>query len=481
MKDKIGDNRIAKIIILSVIGILFYLMIYGDEWICMEKDSYSYINPTGRVGVMLGYPLFLFLHKLIAGEYYLNLVIITQAALAIICTMVFTMYLENTFQLRFWETIFIYLLCMLPFSIYLPQSNITHQILTEGITYALFYIYFVCCLEYLDKKRKKNLATVIVITMLLSMIRSQLLFLYIVTLGLFVYAEWKKEEKKKFFKAVVSFVLGSICMVASIFCVYKIQNIFANNVVPLIMAEKENSDGIIGKEEQTQEESFSQFLHVVMIRGFLEMEEEDENLFETEEKQELFRRIYQVLDEEKCLSSYVEEGLYMWKDLFKGDIVSVAGKEINTFLEENPDTSFTKSSIVFEFGLKIIFKHFGRFIYHTCRILLVGFMASVFFQIDKIYLLCHIITIFLFLFAFSILFIMYKKKIDERAVALLGFTLFYLVIMVGVISIVFFTLQRYMVYAMGIFYISIYICLRQMWIKREQLRRWNENKGNFNQ
>ena len=136
---KLRERRFNKsvFITLFLLGIFFYFL--PGEWIKLEKDSTAYLMGVWRQDVMPVYPFFLNVLKNIFGEtLFLNYVVILQSLLAVISTMVFVVVLQKQFRLTGYECILLYLLSMLPFSIYLPECGITHQIMTEGITYALF-------------------------------------------------------------------------------------------------------------------------------------------------------------------------------------------------------------------------------------------------------------------------------------------------------------------------------------------------------
>ncbi len=115
-------------------------------------------------------------------------------------------------------------------------------------------------------------------------------------------------------------------------------------------------------------------------------------------------------------------------------------------------------------GLTLLKAHFGRFLYHTVMMLPQAFICTVFFQIERIYLLCHLVTLFLYLSAVALMIWAYKDKgagkaYGEFMCCVLGTNL----VMVLVISLVFFGQQRYLVYNFGIFYIAYFLLLMRLW------------------
>ena len=186
-------------------------------------------------------------------------------------------------------------------------------------------------------------------------------------------------------------------------------------------------------------------------------------MFQSAEMKEIFNRIYTVVDKEKSRYVYARQDLYMWKDLVKDKIPAYAYVKIKQYLTENPEVDLKPAGIMNELGGKVLFHHFGRYLYHTCRVMISSFISSIFFQVERVYLLCHIITLILFLMAVAGCIMIVKKKKNIQIAEFTGMTVGYIVIMVVVTNLVFIGLQRYMVYGMGIFYCNMYLQMKEIW------------------
>ncbi|MBD5521493.1 MAG: hypothetical protein HDR03_09785 [Lachnospiraceae bacterium] len=464
-----------QILVLTVIGIVFYLCL-GQEWITLEDDSPSYMYPSGQQGVMPVYPLFLYILKRVFGQnLYLDAAVVIQSILAIICTIIFVLYLQKQFQFNFAEAILLYIASMLPFSIYLPESGITHYILTEGLSYALFYLYFIFLMQYIFEKKTKWLLCTMTMSVFMESTRSQLIFLMAITAAAFIGVEFAKHKEcngiKKAAKTVLNIMIGAIGAIVMVMLVYKIYGFYLKYQMPVI--EKYNqAEATAGTESSNttnsstvksgNQRSTSQFTTLIVIRGVYEIDEGDIALFDTVEMQEIFQRVFTAIDEKQYRYVYARQDLYMWKDLVIDRISLVVSQEINAYLEENPDVSLNVQQVRRELGMKILLRHFDRYLYHSLRLMISSFIASVFFQIEKIYLLCHIIT--LLLFAIDIIGIIYcLKRSGRKKVAVFALTtLVSIFLMVIIINLVFVGFQRYMVYAMGIFYCSLYLLAKEV-------------------
>ena len=98
MKLNIKSNsEKGKYILIIVLGIVFYIILAGKQWVAIEDDSIFYMNPTGNEGVMPGYPFFWAMHKWMFGIRNLDIAVITQGILALVCTLLFVLYLERRF------------------------------------------------------------------------------------------------------------------------------------------------------------------------------------------------------------------------------------------------------------------------------------------------------------------------------------------------------------------------------------------------
>lgn len=433
-KNRNKDILTYGIMLLS--GLCFYLI--PGKWLSIEDDTIAYLSPGGREGVMPGYPAFLaFLKGILGEQYFLHGAVIVQSLLAVVCTFLFVLMLKKQFKLNGIESILLYLLSMLPFSIYLPEVGITHQIMTEGITYAIFYLFFIAVIKAVWTLDYRWFLGSEAAAVFLGLTRSQLLLLQATCLGVFIWMSIRKFGKKS-----LKVGAGLLILLAAVVAVggSKIQNFT------------------------------SQFDTVLMARGFYEADEEDVELFDDEIMKDIFIRTYQLADEAGHRYEYAEQGLYMWQDLVYDGMNKYVVQAIEEYNTEHQENKIQEGRPIWrKLGWKVLWKHFDRYLYHTIRLMMPSFIATVFFQIRPIYLLCHLVTLGLYLISILGCIIIYRKNGDKKAVELLSMILCIMIIMVIMVNLLFIGLQRYMVYGMGIFYCSIYLAGREiylMWKKK---------------
>ena len=230
----------------------------------------------------------------------------------------------------------------------------------------------------------------------------------------------------------------------------------------------------------------SQYVSLIFSRGMYEADSEDAYLFEDEIVRGLYVALYEAVDEEKQRYVYAQNGLWMWKDIVGG--VGQVGKTClrvpSLYYAENyPEIvlsdqySEIRNAHLTLIGITLLKAHFGRFLYHTFMMLPQAFICTVFFQVGPIYLLCHLVTLFLYLSALALMIREFiDRKADQKCAEFMALILGSNVVMVIVISLVFFGQQRYLVYNFGAFYISYYLLLRELWNGhiRDKARKWRK-------
>ncbi|MDE6213093.1 MAG: hypothetical protein K2M70_06415 [Lachnospiraceae bacterium] len=480
---------------LALLALAAFLLLGSREPVLFD-DSGAYMRVRRVEGVMPIYPLFLLLNQYVFGlESYLYAVVIEQAVLAAGCVVLFVRVVRDGFGLKYWESYLLLFLTLLPFTVDMPQSMVSQQILTEGIAYALFYLFMILLLKAVWTKRYTWIAGAFGMAAVLSMVRSQLQILFGVCGIIFLYVVCKRracEKKLHFLARVAGGLLGCLCIclvgiliIAEITAGYRelvksdgSLRIFAMKVQSpeAYEAKKEAGEDAQGeKAEELVNKGFttSQYVSLIFSRGMYEADPEDVELFEDEVVRGLYTALYQAADAEEERYTYARTGLWMWQDIVGG--IGKVGKTCfmtpsEYYVENCPEIiasdhfSDTRNAHLQHIGITLIKAHFGRFLYHTLMMLPQAFICTVFFQIRPIYLLCHLMTLFLYLSAMALMIWGYVDwKADHRCAEFMALVLGSNVVMVIVISLVFFGQQRYLVYNFGVFYVAYYLLLRELW------------------
>lgn len=473
---------------------LFAFLFLGADGYVLFDDSGSYIDFLKYVeGVMPVYPLFLCANRVLFGEaVYLNIVIIEQALFAAFCIILFTHVIRKQFALKYWEAYGIYALSLLPFTTDMPDAMTTQEILTEGIAYAAFYLFMALLLKTVWTKDIKWIIGLFFMTLFLAATRSQLQILFGVCGIIFFYILFTR-KKLTAKRAIVSLVVGLLgCILISligVWCTNRISGayqVMVRNTGIKIELEKsgiKESAELMAQEQDTGETDTaatdaskekpaltSQYVSLLFSRGMYEADYKDYELFQSDELRDLFLYFYQVADENECLYTYAQSGLWMWKDIVGG--IGSVGAKCFYAVDGNVD-----SQDMLVIGLTLLKEHMLRFLYHSLMLLPQAFICTVFFQIEKIYLLCHLVTLFLYLSALALMIWAFAdKKVDRAYAEFMAAVLGTNMVMVVIISLAFFGQQRYLVYNFGIFYMIYFLLVLQWWklYGKNWLQKWRK-------
>lgn len=497
LNDEKKMNIISWTIVLLV-GMMICL--FFGEWLCVEDDSASYILDERREGVMPIYPFFLMLMRLFVGDLnYLNVVVLIQGLLAIFCTLYFVVIIQKQIHFSYFDRIVVYVVCLLPYAVNLPEISSPHVILTEGLTYPLFYLYFAFLLKTVWKQSYLWFTIMYMMSIIMALVRSQMLFLLIISLCVFGYLCLRRSRKKyKLATVLLALVIMAVGFLGGYKFIYKITDCYSRmpslkeavitEELAEIVEESEQQQqqivetkhqNAVGQPNPNVQETNSQITSLLIIRGFFEAEEDDYQLFDNEMVRYVFQKAYKMAQEEERLYNYARKDLYMWKDIIYDRMGVFIYNAINQYDLEHPgERTVSRDSIQKEIGIKLIVHHLGRYIYHTIRLMIPSFISSVFFQIEPIYLLCHFITLVLYLAAIGISIYGICREKNKYIVQGMISVLFFNAMMVGIINAVFVGHQRYVIYGMGVFYCFMYLGCKEIaiewsgrFLKQERKRR----------
>lgn len=471
----------VEIIILLAIGVVAYLFL-GNEWYHIDGDSEWYLGLYNGEGVMPLYQLFLYLIRILVGnDYILYAAPLFQSIIAMMCTMVFSIFVQRIFRLKLLELILIYLLCMAPFLIYLPDFGVTHNIMTEGVSYSLFYLFFVCILNAIYNRNLLSYVWLFVITQFMALTRSQLIITILFS-GLVCSFMFLKNINNHFWHHKIKRIIGAsgvflLWMAIGLVSVFGIRKLYFEIVSDIKSGEVEQVatiNHVSIDEKVIKRISLSgQFNTSLKIKSYYEANREDVNLFSEDYEKELFLMIYDALDEHEYLHDYARKDLYVWIDYTQDRIPIVEREVVNEYIAQHPGVVPNgNNTIGTKFAYTLLKKHWPQILKHSARIMLMSVVASVFFQIEPIYLLCHFIAIFLYLLLIVGTIIIKKMNdmIYKFSLSVLGFE----IVLIVLTNLMLNGVQRYVVYGMGVFYIALYL------IARELFMRYRNNDTNNN-
>ena len=430
MKKK--DSRLFDLLLI-IIGIFFFFFI-GEKGYVLSRDSEIYINGYYGTTVMPLYIFFMDCLKFIFGtQAYLNVAILIQGVLAIAASIFLSKYLQKIFNLQLWQVLIVYVLSFLPYAYSLPTHIATHEIMTEGVAFSIFYFFFVFYFDGIREMNWLKFGISEVISILLIFIRSQLLILVpaLIVGGSILFVRKCKVSYKK------------IGMLIGIFSVLILGGFF--------VIKSTNSINLFRFLDGTQ------IADALVGRTIYISDKEDIKLFQDKDVQGAFQVLYDFADDNNQRYTYnTESGKARFDKITEG--VNFITRDSWMLLVDYCETNgwhYTRSEqFQTDIAMMLILNHMDLFLINFFELAFPSLVAAIFIQKESIYILCSFIAVILYGLGILLAGLDKRKK---------NSCLFYLLVMlvliinVILVNILFMGLQRYVVYTFGLYYISLFI------------------------
>ena len=446
---------------LSMFGIIFFFFM-GQQGAIMGGDSELYINFGHYSGVMPVYPLFLQVCKTLFGnQIWLEVAAIIQGILALICCLALVIFLQKIFATGIFGTIALFLFSLMPYAIELPRYVISHELMTEGIAYPVFYLFILIIAQGVFHKRQGYVFIAFGVSLFLSLVRPQMQFLYAVTAVVLIYIGiWNIKEKgfSKVGKSAGWILAAAILIFGGIRLTYVIDGWYEN--------------AFFGGHGQDSSN------YTIQCRVIYASDAEDANFFEDPVLKEIYEKTYAEMEREKCTWKYMRNDLWRWKDIVggSGQVSRIVQRNVEDYLrqevgmKEDIQVEQTKNRICGEMADILLRHNWPEYLLTSLMLMPSGFVASVLFQREGFYVLCHIGTVILYLAAVLAIILFYRKKyLDTRKAELMLLIIGTAAVNVIASNLILFGLQRYMVYTYGLFYMGMFLIVAELWKKRAEV------------
>lgn len=432
------NKRILYLLFLAIAGVLFFFCI-GDRSYLLYKDSSWFIDrsklPGGGLSYIL-YPEFLRLCRILFGEnedIYLGAAACIQGVLGLITSVVFAEYIRRAYDLRYITSAAAYAAVLGMYAWSLPEAVSTHYIITEGLAYPICIVMFVCVMEYFRSHKISMLLVAVVLDIMMSLIRPQMmLFIPVTALALvlrFIYATCKGERMKK---AVVTF-LSALGLISAgvLFAVIAMLTYISRSSYP------------------------GQFENAIIGKAVCLMEEDDRYLYEGYE-QEIFDIMYTEARDSHRLQADFPESVLEYEKLQRliDRNVYDHDKAVWEYMQNKSETvdAALVYNMIHRIAVREVSEHKGRFSVIVCRLLPSSLVASIFFQPPGIRLFCYVIALLLYVYSLVLMFYAIHKEIEEEYIIPLAIALLFILCNVLSCNVILYGQQRYMVYCFGVFY-----------------------------
>lgn len=443
MEKRLGKDSIHKIlkyVCVALFGGVYFFLI-GEFGPIITRDSYVFIDNLYRAsnGYVI-YHFFLEICRFIWGdEFFLVAAVILQGIMGIATCLLVAEWVSRKYKVNTIEYIIIFILACSTYGFSLMEAVSSHYIMTESISFPLFYVFFILLLAYrLKEGRDKYIYGFfsMLMSIILMFTRSQLAIVPVSVILLLVWdIIWNKNANHKY-QIVISIVL--ICIMP--FAIrYPAVNLIRDGAMP------------------------PQFLDALGGRALLLADAEDRNYLEGE-TQQIYDYVYAKVKE----GGHLEENLR--KNSWRGyDIGVHTNENVKLFAPavkeyyyvnygedvfENSNKADEQYDNRFMIIATLLNEHWMEYIIMSGDLIIQSLVAASFIQPDAYHELFYILCGLMYLAYFFTYFYARKRKIDRAMLDISHMTIYVMLINIITTNLFFYGQQRYVVYTFGFFYIS---------------------------
>lgn len=443
MNKVVTKNKYVYYLILLITGWGFFFLLGQNDYV-LYTDSMTYLEPSQFVSERyIIYPLFLNMCRNIFGENnFLSIVYWIQGTLAIVVSWISVEYFRKRFELSYFGSALLYFCLFLPYGYSLPESVATHHILTEGLSYTLFHFFLLQIVKSFLDTSWKNIAGAFGALLLLVLLRGQLLFLVpvfcIYTIA-FLLRKGKIHFDIKGNVVKILLVAGCLLVVVNMAFIWLIGS---------------------GK--------FLQATTAVSGRVLCLIEEDDEVLFEGHELS-IYHELYNAVMKSGTNADTFRPGLRGWEDIANAsnENTKIARDVVQTYyvtyMSDRVDDGINQ--IIASMSGELLQAHYVEYWGMTMILCLESLVLSIFIQPSRIFALCNIVAVFLYIFSMFLFVKVLKIRKNVEIMVPYIFSMIALLGNVVVTNLLFYGMQRYIVYTFGYFYLSLILMLAKLSLK----------------
>ena len=376
--DRIKKSR-RNIIIVLVTAILILGSGYFN-WCFIEDDSPGYMHFVAARDPL--YPIFLAVFRFIFGDNYLHGVIVAQCILATFSIYYAMNKITELFCMGKVLQVFIYVFLVAPFGLStlwnIPRYAYPHVVLTEGLTYPLFYLFLVEAVCALLNKSKKHFCVSAFILFIMTLVRFHM-FVFAPVLALV----WVLSSTNK-----IKGILGGIAVIVTIFLMSNLVGSVYRYFI---------TDGYTSSSENEI---------TLLANAIYASDLEDAELIQDDGIRRMFLRVYDQIEARKVIHNYAGKGIYnngKWlaysHDNIKGDILR---EELFVYIEEKGYSRNTKldyaGDLIIQEGARelrkvLIQDNWTQWIYDRLSSFVYGLtIATICITPPSLLNICHIIS-----------------------------------------------------------------------------------------
>lgn len=436
------------LLIIIPLMVFFFFGIIDGGVICVDSNAYmdmlDFVEPI--------YPLFISIFRLIFGtetNLYLDAIAVFQSLLMGYAVLRLAKYAKQKFNTGYGtaliiEMIIISVSLMCRF-VAKRGSMYSNSILTEGLAYPLFLIFFRHLFELLSERKNKEIVICTLMSILMISIRKQMyITLFLLVLVLFTVALMSREYKKYIMSiAMVLVIVFGGCKVFDTAYMFLTKGVSSTHT------------------------SDNRFLTTMV---FYTSEREYASLIDDVEVRQLFLDIYDVCDDGGHLKRSDKTNWYKRVVHFEKNYDEIQRKIMWPMIQEHVRNVYGEVNelevIVDSYNQKIIDSLFLAVLPQLVLTFVDNYLAGLMITVTADREIFGLISLTIYLVYFVLMFAEYKINGNSNVFMFSALTIISIIINVSIISITVFNQTRYTIYNMGLFYISGLLLLEKLVLRK---------------
>lgn len=461
-KEKNGKERDVQLkeykkFHVGILILLAFAVFFGAGHVgyILEPDSYNYIECNfGREPL---YPIFLLIFRTVFGvSYYLQIVWIVQCLIAIASVVYTTWWIVRCFRLKAGMYYVVFFFLLLPYWFvtiwYEPMSLWTNRIITEGLSFSVYHLFFVFVLKTIYEKRIRDFAVTCILAWCLATMRSQMLICFIVCFVLGCVIVWHYRKHAGFARALVGCM---VCLLVMGGMYIGIKKVYRYHI--------------------TDNSGNAATLQLALLANLLySSDREDVSCYEEKAYQIFYEELMERIEERQLNYRYADsvlgngDHMAYAHDLIKYGVINEVYYEYLSGGYIQLEKQLSLEEFIRGLEEPLLRKNWHKLIANSMCEWPKGYVRTIFTATESLFPVNMVYCAVMYLGAVVLLVRSMWRKKWEQAVPML-FTLPMIVMTIAGVALTIFVSMRYLAYNLGIFYLSGIVLLLQIDFCKKQL------------
>lgn len=435
---------------IGILVLLAFAVFFGIGHVgyILEPDSYNYIECNfGREPL---YPIFLLIFRTIFGKsHYLQIVWVVQGLIAIVSVVYTTWWIVRYFRLKVGMYYVVFFFVLLPYWFvtiwYEPMSLWTNRIITEGLSFSVYHLFFVFVLKTVYRKRVRDYAVVCALSWCLATMRSQMLICFLICVALGCVMVWHYRKCAGFVRALIG-CAASLLVMGGMYV--GIKKLYQYHI--------------------TDNSGNAATLQLALLANLLySSDKEDVTCYGEKAYQIFYAELFERIEERQLNYRYtegvLENGDHMAyaHDIIKYEIINEVYYEYLSGGYIQLEKQLSLEEFIKGLEAPLLQRNGYRLVVNSMCEWPKGYVRTIFTATESLFPFNMIYGAVMYLGAVVLLICSCVRKKWKQAVPMLV-TLPMIVMTIAGVALTIFVSMRYLVYNMGIFYISGLILLLQI-------------------